>query len=246
VLTRSGEHDPREGRARRLPPGQRALDEFPRFGVHLHRPAPAIPDDLEILISGAVREDLALARKALAQLPRTEIVADFHCVAGWSATGLRWGGIPFGPFYKQVIEPALAVEHAAVSHLVFGGLDGWRAVVSIEDALADDVLIADHLNGAPLSSDHGGPLRLVSPRQYGYISVKHLCKIAVHTCKPQNVYTHPAMRLLQPHPRARVWAEERHRLLPAWMLRDFYRRILVRPFMSLCQLGSEARKRRDH
>lgn len=52
---------------------------------------------------------------------------------------------------------------ADVTHLGFVGLDGYRSVVTIEDALADDVLIADSLNGQPLDADHGAPVRLVSP-----------------------------------------------------------------------------------
>jgi hypothetical protein len=37
-----------------LPPGQHLIDGFPRFGAHLSRPAPAIPVDPVIKISGDV------------------------------------------------------------------------------------------------------------------------------------------------------------------------------------------------
>ena len=30
-----------------LPPGQHAIEGFPRFGTHLHRPPPAVPTDWE-------------------------------------------------------------------------------------------------------------------------------------------------------------------------------------------------------
>ena len=56
--------------------------------------------------------------------------------------------------------------------------------MSIEDALADDVLIAEHLDGRPLDGDHGAPARLVSPDQYGFVSTKHLCSIELHTGVP--------------------------------------------------------------
>ena len=61
----------------------------------------------------------------------------------------------------------------------FGGLDGYRSFATIEDVLAEDVLIAEHLDGRPLDGDHGAPVRLVSPSQYGFISTKHLCRIEV-------------------------------------------------------------------
>ena len=54
----------------------------------------------------------------------------------------------------------------------------------LEDALADDVLLADRLDGAPLDAKHGAPVRLVAPAHYGFINVKHLCRIEVLTGEP--------------------------------------------------------------
>jgi DMSO/TMAO reductase YedYZ molybdopterin-dependent catalytic subunit len=115
---------------------------------------------------------------------------------------------------------------------VCSGLDGWRSVVSIEDALSDDVLVAERLNGRPLDGDHGAPVRFVSPRQYGFINTKHLCRIEVHTAEPKGIHGSLAMRVLAPHPRARVWEEERHRYLPPWSVRRAYRATIA-PFAYL-------------
>ncbi|MDQ3717228.1 MAG: molybdopterin-dependent oxidoreductase [Actinomycetota bacterium] len=204
-----------------LPPGQRLIDGFPRFGANLSRPAPPVPATPVITIRGAVTEAFDVPLGTLATLPRRELTADFHCVAGWSATNLRWEGVPFTTVYRTLIEPALR-PGISVTHVVCRGLDGWRSVLTIEDALADDVLIADRLDGRPLSGDHGAPVRLVSPKQYGYVSTKHLCRIEVHTAEPKGLHK-SVLRLLSPHPRARVWEEERHRYLPAWLLRRPYR-----------------------
>lgn len=230
-----------------LPPGQHALGEFPRFGTHLHRPPPEVPADPAIEITGAVTTPNRIRVADLARLPRVELVADFHCVSGWSATGLRWEGVPFATFYRAVIEPAIQGD-APVTHLVFRGLDGYHSLVELEDAMADDVVIADRLNGHVLEPDHGAPVRLVSPNQYGFISTKHLCRIELHTQRPRQ--KNPAAirvgpftlrtPLIQTHPRARVWAEERHPYLPAWLLRDLYWR-LVRPIRALSARGSTSR-----
>src|SRR3954470_8656582 len=162
-----------------LPPGQHAVDGFPRFGTHLHNPPPAIPSEPVIEIGGAVNEPVTLPVADLATLPRKEITADFHCVAGWSATGLRWEGVPFTTFYRDVIAPT-----DRATHLVFEGLDGYRSVVTVEDALNDDVLLAENLDGRPLGADPGAPVGLVSPSQYGFINTKHLSRIEVHTKEP--------------------------------------------------------------
>jgi DMSO/TMAO reductase YedYZ molybdopterin-dependent catalytic subunit len=227
-----------------LPPGQRAIDGFPRFGTHLHRPPPAVPDNPSIEIGGAVMNQVTATLDDLATLPRRRLDADFHCVAGWSATDLVWEGISFEALYRAKIAPALEAG-TQVTHLVFEGLDGYRSVVTLEDALSEQTLIADRLDGQPLDSDHGAPLRFVSPSQYGFISAKHLCRIEVHTSEPRERYDRsPALaRVLlrgsfAPHQRARVWKEERNRHLPGRAVRPVYR-LLIAPIRSLCARGSQ-------
>jgi DMSO/TMAO reductase YedYZ molybdopterin-dependent catalytic subunit len=143
---------------------------------------------------------------------------------------LRWEGVAFATFHRLIITPLLQPS-VTISHVVFRGLDGYQSTVLLEDALADDVLIADRLDGRPLDSDHGAPVRLVSPSQYGFVSTKHLCRIEVHTSEPAVRY-HPSpvtqlgLQLVKPHRRARVWEEERHRYLPARVVRPVYLSII--------------------
>jgi DMSO/TMAO reductase YedYZ molybdopterin-dependent catalytic subunit len=105
--------------------------------------------------------------------------------------------------------------------------------LTIDDILADDVLIALNLNGRPLDGDHGAPVRLVSPRQYGYFNIKHLSRIAPLTAAPP-ITEGPVIRS---HPRGRVWEEERHGLVPGRVVRPFYRS-LIRPIRYLSSRGS--------
>jgi DMSO/TMAO reductase YedYZ molybdopterin-dependent catalytic subunit len=210
-----------------LPPGQRLIGAFPRFGVHFGKRPPAVPASPTIELTGAVAEPIELPLTALGELPRQALTADFHCVTGWSARGLRWEGIPVRSLYEQVIAPR-ARPAPGVSHVTFVGLDGYRSVLTIDDALGDRALLADTLDGAPLTGGHGAPLRLVSPDQYGYQSAKHLCRIELHTSEPRGG-RHTArlprlfLALVSGHPRARVWREERHRHLPARLVRVLYR-----------------------
>ena len=69
-----------------LPPGQHAIDGFPRFGTHLDKPPPAVPAAPAVEIAGAVRDPLTVSLDDLTALPRTDQTSDFHCVAGWSAS----------------------------------------------------------------------------------------------------------------------------------------------------------------
>jgi DMSO/TMAO reductase YedYZ molybdopterin-dependent catalytic subunit len=189
-----------------------------------------VPAEPAIEITGAVAERVVVTVAELAALERREVTADFHCVAGWSALGLRWEGVAFSDFYHRFAEP-----RAAITHVVFAGLDGHRSAAALEDVLAENVLIAERLGGRPLDGAHGAPVRLVSPDQYGFVSTKHLCRIELHERQP-NVDTAPVDRLLAAHPRARVWHEERHRHLPARAVRLPYR-LLIPPIRYLSARG---------
>jgi DMSO/TMAO reductase YedYZ molybdopterin-dependent catalytic subunit len=211
-----------------LPPGQRRIRTFPRFG--LGGPPPAVPTDPVIEIGGVLAEPVRVPLARLAQLPRHEMTADFHCVSGWTATDLRWEGVAFRDFFDAVVRPNLSAG-VVVTHLVFEGLDGYRSVATMEDLLDQNVLVADRLDGRLLDSDHGAPVRLVSPAQYGYVSTKHLCRIEVHTSEPRVRYhptwrAHLGLQLVKPHPRARVDLEERHRYLPGPVVRPVYHRLI--------------------
>ncbi len=212
----------------KLPPGQRLTSSFPRFGLGGRPPTvPAVP---RIDIGGMQTEPLALAVADLADLPRHAVTADFHCVSGWTASDLHWEGVAFRDLYDAVLRPRLDAD-SVVTHVVLEGLDGYRSVACLEDLFDPDVLIADRLGGAPLDSDHGAPVRLLSPAQYGYISTKHLCRIELHASEPKVRYhptwrAHLGLQLVKPHPRARVWQEERHRYLPGRVVRPVYHRLI--------------------
>lgn len=209
------------------------MQGLPRFGVNLDRPPPQVPDDLALDVVGDLTRRVSLTTADLARLPRCEVEADLHCVAGWSGIGLRWEGVAVPDLYELLIKPAL-VESAQVAYAVFVGLDGYRSIVAIEDVLTENVLLADRLDGQPLTAEHGAPLRLVSPHQYGFISTKNLCRIELYDSEPPGFY-HPtksvqrALRAVRPHRRARVWHEERHRYLPSWLVRRLYRLLIKLP-----------------
>ncbi len=143
-------------RTTQLPPGQRKLDGFPRFGGPSS--PPSLPAKPGLEITGAVREPVTVALSELSALPRTERASDFHCVAGWSAVGLRWEGIGFTTFYRAIIEPRLSAT-TTVTHLVFRGLDHYRAIVCIDDAMQKDVLLADRLCAIEIHTSAPSALR---------------------------------------------------------------------------------------
>ena len=201
-----------------LPPGQRRRHDFPRFGRTMAAP-PAVPADPVLVVTGAVEQELRLpVAELVADLPAVEQVADLHCVATWTASDLRWSGVSFRDFWEQVVLPRCRPVGAVA--VIARGADGIVGGLDLRDVLAEDVLLADRLDGAPLDALHGAPLRLVSPGQYGYKSIKHLVEIEVSQSDPAPGYGG------MEHPRARVALEERHPRMDGRLLRLPYRALV--------------------
>lgn len=207
-------------RAPGLPPGQRLLQTMPRFADNPLRPPPATAGPrLEVTRAGAPVAVLTAAD--LDTLGPREHRADFHCVTTWSATGLVWTGVPL----REVLA-SVGITAAAAPYLVARGADGYRAVFVWADATAPDVIVATGLDGSVLDARHGAPLRLVSPSQYGYKSVKHLVRLDLHADQPRVA--------AKEHLRARAAASERHPKLPAWLVTWPYR-VLIPPTARLAE-----------
>ena len=211
-----------------LPRGQRAVATFPRFGLtHFARRFPSQTSRAELEIIGHVEHRLNLP-DALSGLPRVEQFSDFHCATTGSRQSLCWGGVRFKDFYETVILPQ-ARPHPQAGLVELRGQDGARTGMLLTDLLAPEVLLADTLDGAPLTIEHGAPLRLLAPAHYGYKSVKYLSRLDF---KPDGTdYRVSAFRFMD-HPRARVAQEERGRGAPGWLLRYLYRP-MISPVVAL-------------
>lgn len=193
--------------AQGLPPGQHAAD-LERFGLPQYARRHVKPPTRSVLtIGGDVRNATKFdLDELLYDLPRREQRSDLHCVTTWSALDLIWAGVPFQDLEQRISE--IVRPHPHAHWLVATGLDGFQSCLLFDDAIAEDVLLADHLHGSALSPDHGSPVRLVAPQQYGYKSVKHLVALDY-----RRSYTAGSAGF-KGHPRGRVAREERSRLLP--------------------------------
>jgi DMSO/TMAO reductase YedYZ molybdopterin-dependent catalytic subunit len=220
----------------RLPPGQFDVEAFPRFGLsQFARRFPRETDRIRLAISGDVGDAITVGDE-LGDLPRVDATYDFHCVTTWSARGLRWSGVRFSDFYERIVAERARPAPGA-TFVVLTCQDGYAVSLPLEDLLAPSVLLADRLNGAPLTVEHGAPLRLVAPAHYGYKNPKHLCGIAFW--RDERHYRPAAFRFMD-HPRARVALEERGRYFPGWLLRYVYRP-LIRPTVARFNRALERR-----
>jgi DMSO/TMAO reductase YedYZ molybdopterin-dependent catalytic subunit len=202
-----------------LPPGQREIEDFPRFGLTPFAVRfPTVIEEIKIQIIGDVETSVEVGAE-LERITRVEQCSDFHCVTTWTHRSLQWGGVRFADFYRQIVVP-LACPSPDATFVVIHGQDGARTSLPLDDLLAPEVLLADRLNGQPLSIEHGAPLRLIAPAHYGYKSVKHVKRIEFWNSSSN--FRSFGLRFMV-HPRARVAYEERGQWVPGCLLRYLYR-----------------------
>jgi DMSO/TMAO reductase YedYZ molybdopterin-dependent catalytic subunit len=152
-------------RENRLPPGQSRTVKWPVLDA-------GGPPELSTLqwslrIFGLVKQPAQWTWNEFQALPRTRVLADFHCVTRWSQLDNLWEGVATREIAKRV--EILPEAKFVIAH---GYDNDWTTNMPLEAFLAEDALLADKRDGEPLSIEHGGPLRLIIPRLYAWKSAK--------------------------------------------------------------------------
>ena len=150
--------------AGRLPPGQSLTLKWPV--LHYGSVPKFDPARLDFRVYGLVENLLRYSWSEFVRLPRSQRKSDFHCVTRWSRFDNSWGGVAL----KELL--ALAKPKASASHVLVHAEEGYTANVPLGDLDHEDVLLATHHDGEPLSGEHGFPLRLIVPHLYAWKSVK--------------------------------------------------------------------------
>ena len=128
----------------------------------------------------------------------------------------EWGGVSL----YHVLE--LAGIRPGLAHVAFTGLDeverrgrrfGFGASIPLDKALGPEVLLADEMNGAPLTPLHGAPLRLVVPGYIGARSVKWLGEIVLQAQPSDNYFQAVAYQHFPPDVDATTAVEGAGRML---------------------------------
>jgi len=195
----------------------------PLFYVRSHAPNPVIdPKAFRLQVTGMVRRPLTLSLGDLAQFAKRKTTATLTCAGNrraefnaeaevggvqWEAGAIgnaTWAGVALAEVLKQ----AEVTEGAA--HVWFEGLDEipkdddvipFGGSIPIQKAMIGEgpaaPLLADTMNGAPLTPDHGFPLRTVVPGYIGARSVKWLGRIVVSDRPSPNHYLATAYKLVK-------------------------------------------------
>jgi DMSO/TMAO reductase YedYZ molybdopterin-dependent catalytic subunit len=127
-------------RRERVPPGQKLTEKFPVLDLGVK---PNFHEShWRFAVEGQIADPIDVGWSNFQQLvPKVAQVSDFHCVTTWTKQDVSWAGFRFADVVKRV-QPD---ESARYVHMHCG--DGYTTNLSLEDLLADDVLLAFELDG---------------------------------------------------------------------------------------------------
>ena len=131
-------------------------------------------DQYRLRVRGLVDSPIELSFADLRAMEPTALTRDFQCVTGWRVSDVQWRGVRLADVLDRA---GVAATARAVRFTSFDG--AYAESLTLEQARRRDVLVAYELQGAPLSSAHGGPVRLFVAPMYGYKSLKWLDTIEV-------------------------------------------------------------------
>ncbi len=183
----------------RLPPGQRLVKGWPVLHEGDVPSFDATSWRLEVW--GAVAQPVSLSWDELGALPHIEVTRDFHCVTTWSRYDNRWSGVPVSALL------GLARPTAEASHVLVHCYDGlgYTTNLALDDLARPDNLFATHHDGSPLTSERGGPVRLVVHHLYAWKSAKWVRGLELLTLDKRGYWEERGY-----HNRADPWLEERY------------------------------------
>ncbi len=123
-----------------------------------------------LTLDGLVARPLSLSLDDLMRLPSSSQITHQACEEGWSFIA-EWTGVSLAYLLNT------AGVLPAAKYIVFFPFDESWDSLDMADAWHPQTLLAYAMNGEPLPTRHGAPLRLRVPRQLGYKSVKYLYRI---------------------------------------------------------------------
>ncbi len=168
-----------------------------RFFVRSHFGAPRLDRQRTVEVAGLVDKPFTLSVAALQKLPQTTVTAVLQCAGNGRAfftppiPGVQWQHGAMGQAEWTGVRLAVLLERAKVksgaAHVHLFGADrapkptapAFVRSIPLERALHPDTLVAWKMNGAPLTLEHGAPLRVVVPGWAGDHWLKWLTGIHV-------------------------------------------------------------------
>jgi sulfane dehydrogenase subunit SoxC len=196
--------DPAETYRRQVPVSQLTSFFTPTESVYViaHMGIAHVPvDGWELRIEGAVERPLRLTHAELLGRPAETIEGVLECfgnpvepdVATRRVGNVSWRGARLWPLLEEAgVQPRASLAWLeAPDHGTFAGTSSERYIkdVPLDIVRERPVLLAWEMNGAPITPEHGFPVRAVVPGFFGTNSVKWLSRIYLADSRPESLFT---------------------------------------------------------
>lgn len=129
-------------------------------------------------------------RNLLASFRVNEQITRLVCVEGWSAIAW-WAGLRFDELlgaYPPMSQAKWARLESSVNRGPWGNPDPYYVSLDLSTARHPQTLLATHLNGKPLTVEHGAPLRLLVPVKLGLKNIKAITRITYTKDEPADYW----------------------------------------------------------
>ena len=151
--------------------GKTRAGKFKNFYINFWKTMRRIhPETWTLLSDGLCNNPRRFSLEELKALPEITQKSRLKCVECWSAPA-EWKGFHYSSF-AQLAQP-LPSANGAVVYCA----DDYIEHLSIDTLQQERVLFVYNMNQAPLSDEHGFPLRLIVPFKYGYKNPKSIIRI---------------------------------------------------------------------
>ncbi|MFK5957045.1 MAG: sulfite oxidase-like oxidoreductase [Planctomycetota bacterium] len=160
----------------KLPTGQHASKSWPVLDLGVH---PEVrKEDWRLEICGLVEHPVTLDWEQLLAMPQAQQTSDFHCVTTWSAMDQNWIGVRFAEL-AELVRPTEEAKYLLCTGADQdpGSGEDYTTNLPLLDALQEDVLLVHTWNDQPLPREHGGPVRMITPRLYAWKGTKWITRI---------------------------------------------------------------------
>jgi len=160
----------------RLPVGQHEVRNWPILDLG---DLPQIdPSVWTLEVGGLVENPLRFTWDEFMALPQVDDVSDFHCVTTWSRYDNHWRGVRFSTLAEMAVpkDEAAFVLCTGYDHMPGSDIP-YTTNLPLERAIEDDVLLVHTWEGKPLPREHGGPVRMITPKLYAWKGTKWIRRI---------------------------------------------------------------------
>jgi DMSO/TMAO reductase YedYZ molybdopterin-dependent catalytic subunit len=137
----------------RLPPGQSLTQKFPV--LHYGSVPTFDPETWDLRVYGEVEKEVRWTWEEFQALPRVQLKMDIHCVTRWSKFDTEWEGVSL----TALVENGFIQLKPTTQYVMQHCEQGFTVNLPLGVALAENFLLATHFNGAPITPEHGYPLR---------------------------------------------------------------------------------------